>query len=66
MAQTVIVGFARTPFGRFQGALRLIPAVELGAIAVREALDRAGVPGEELDDVILGMVAVSYTHLVQG
>ncbi|MGB4124720.1 MAG: acetyl-CoA C-acetyltransferase [Dethiobacteria bacterium] len=56
MAQTVIVGFARTPFGRFQGALRLIPAVELGAIAVREALDRAGVPGEELDDVILGMV----------
>jgi acetyl-CoA C-acetyltransferase len=53
---TVIVGFARTPFGRFQGSLREIPAVELGAIALREALARAGVPGEDVDNVLLGMV----------
>ncbi len=56
MARTVIVGFARTPFGRFMGTLRAMPAVELGAIVVREALARAGVPGEALDNVILGMV----------
>lgn len=56
MARTVIVGFARTPFGRFLGTLREMPAVELGAIVVREALARAGVPGEALDNVILGMV----------
>jgi len=56
MARTVIVGFARTPFGRFQGSLSQTPAVELGAVVVREALSRAGVPGEKVDNVILGMV----------
>lgn len=56
MARTVIVGFARTPFGRFLGSLSGVPAVELGAIVVREALARAGVPGEKVDNVILGMV----------
>ena len=56
MSQTVIVGFARTPFGRFQGSLREIPAVELGAAALRGALDRAGVSGEHVDNVLLGMV----------
>ncbi len=56
MARTVIVGFARTPFGRFLGTLRTVPAVELGAVVIKEALVRAGVSGEALDNVILGMV----------
>ncbi len=56
MGSTVILGYARTPFGRFLGALHEIPAVELGAVAVREALKRAGVSGEDVDNVILGMV----------
>ena len=56
MGETVIVGFARTPFGRFLGSLQDIPAVELGALALREALSRAALPGEEVDNVFLGMV----------
>lgn len=56
MAKTVIVGYARTPFGRFLGALKDLPAVTLGAAAVHEALRRAGVPGEAVDNVFLGMV----------
>jgi acetyl-CoA C-acetyltransferase len=56
MGETVIVGYARTPFGRFLGSLQDVPAVELGALAVREALSRAGVPGEAVDNVFLGMV----------
>lgn len=56
MESTVIVGYARTPFGRFLGALQDVPAVELGAVAVKEALCRSGVPGNEIDNVLLGMV----------
>ncbi len=56
MENVVVVGFARTPFGRFLGSLEPVPAVELGAIAIREALSRAGVPGEEVDHVLFGMV----------
>jgi acetyl-CoA C-acetyltransferase len=56
MGETVIVGFARTPFGRYLGSLQDLPAVELGAMAVREALARAKVPGEAVDNVFLGMV----------
>jgi len=56
MGSTVVVGFARTPFGKFMGALQDIPAVELGAVAVREALLRSGAPVELVDNVLLGMV----------
>lgn len=56
MSRTVIVGYARTPFGRYLGSLHNIPAVELGAIALKEALTRAGIPGEKVDNVIMGMV----------
>jgi len=56
MQSTVVVGYARTPFGRFLGALQDIPAVELGALAVKEALLRSGVSGEDVDNVLLGMV----------
>jgi acetyl-CoA C-acetyltransferase len=57
--EVVIVGAARTPIGAFLGALAAVPATRLGAIAVAEALKRAGVNGgalAEVDEVILGNV----------
>lgn len=56
MAETVVLGGARTPFGKFGGALKDLPAVELGGIAIREALNRSGVPDDQVDEVIMGMV----------
>ncbi|MCL4515038.1 MAG: acetyl-CoA C-acetyltransferase [Firmicutes bacterium] len=56
MRETVVVSAVRTPFGRFGGALKDLPAVELGAVAIREAVQRAGVPGAEIDNVFMGMV----------
>lgn len=56
MDSTVIVGFARTPFGKFLGGLHEIPAVELGAVALREAVKRSGVDPAEIDNVLMGMV----------
>ncbi|MBB3997316.1 acetyl-CoA C-acetyltransferase [Aureimonas pseudogalii] len=55
-ASIVIVGAARTPVGAFNGAFANVPAHELGAAVVREALARAGVEGAEVDEVILGQV----------
>jgi acetyl-CoA C-acetyltransferase len=52
----VILSAARTPIGKFLGALAGVPAPKLGAIAVREALRRAGVPDSAVDEVILGNV----------
>lgn len=56
MRETVVVSAVRTPFGRFGGALKDLPAVDLGAVAIREAVQRAGVPGGEIDNVFMGMV----------
>ena len=53
---TVIVGAARTAVGSFSGAFAGMPAHDLGAIAVKAALERAGVGAEEVDEVILGQV----------
>jgi len=53
---TVIVAGARTPFGKFGGAFKDVPAKTLGAHAIREALARAGVKGSEVDYVIMGQV----------
>ncbi|GAA3030793.1 acetyl-CoA C-acetyltransferase [Gordonia defluvii] len=53
---TVIVGGARTPFGRLLGALKDFSAVDLGAIAIQGALDRSGVPASAVDYVIMGQV----------
>src|ERR1700716_3779131 len=55
-SRSVIVAGARTPIGKFGGALRDLKAVELGGLAVKAALDRAGVPAEEVEYVILGQV----------
>jgi acetyl-CoA C-acetyltransferase len=53
---TVIVAGARTPMGRLLGGLSSLTAVDLGAAAIRGALDRAGVAPEKVDHVILGQV----------
>ena len=53
---SVIVAGARTPFGKFGGAFKDLPAKSLGAHAIRAALDRAGVKGVEVDYVIMGQV----------
>lgn len=53
---TVIVAGARTPFGRLMGSLKNFSAVDLGAIAIRGALERSGVPAAEVDYVIMGQV----------
>ena len=56
MRKTVIVSGARTPFGKFGGALRALTAVKLGGIAIKEALSRAGLDGKDVDEVIMGTV----------
>src|SRR5687767_13966118 len=52
----VIVGAARTPIGKYLGGLSSLAAPELGAIAIRAALDRARVPAAEVDEVVMGNV----------
>ncbi|CAN5760857.1 acetyl-CoA C-acetyltransferase [soil metagenome] len=52
----VIVAAARTPVGKFLGALSSLSAPELGAIAIREALVRAGIPAADVNEVIMGNV----------
>ncbi len=52
----VLVGAARTPIGRFLGALSGVTATELGSIAIRTALNRSGIERGDIDDVILGNV----------
>ncbi|MBF0663612.1 MULTISPECIES: thiolase family protein [unclassified Rhodococcus (in: high G+C Gram-positive bacteria)] len=52
----VIIDGARTPIGSFGGAFKDVPAHELGATAVREALKRAGVAPEDVDEVIMGCI----------
>ena len=52
----VIVSAARTPMGSFQGALSSLTAAELGAVALRAAVGRAGIPAELIEEVLLGCV----------
>ncbi|MDP1913034.1 acetyl-CoA C-acetyltransferase [Brevundimonas sp.] len=54
--EVVIVSAARTPVGSFLGGLSSLPASKLGELAIRAALERAGVKPEEVDEVILGHV----------
>ena len=56
MREVVIVSAARTPVGSFQGSLSKVPSTELGALAVKEAVERAGIAGNEIDEVIMGCV----------
>ncbi len=52
----VIIGAARTPIGKFQGMFRTIPATDLGAHAVREAIVRAAIDPSQVDECIMGNV----------
>lgn len=56
MSAPVIAGAVRTPIGAFMGALSSVPATELGAIVIRDALQRAGVPADQVDDVLMGCI----------
>ena len=56
MSTPVIAGAVRTPIGAFMGSLSTVPATELGAIVIREALERAGVPPGSVDDVLMGCI----------
>jgi acetyl-CoA C-acetyltransferase len=57
--QAVIISAARTPTGKFQGLLKGFSAPELGAIAIKEAVARAGVAPEKIDEVIMGCVVAA-------
>jgi len=50
----VIVSAARTPIGGLLGDFAALPAWELGAVAIRAAVERAGVPGDSIDEVLMG------------
>jgi len=56
MRQPVIISAARTPIGKFQGALKPFTAPQLGSIAVRAAVERAGIDPSQIDEVIMGCV----------
>ena len=55
-AESVIVSIARTPIGSFQGAFSSVPTVRLGAVVIKSALERAGIEGNEVNEVIMGNV----------
>jgi acetyl-CoA C-acetyltransferase len=52
----VIASYARTPMGAFQGGLSSVKATVLGSVAVKAALERAGVRGDQIDQIIMGCV----------
>ncbi|MXW31055.1 MAG: thiolase family protein [Chloroflexi bacterium] len=56
MQDVVIVSGARTPVGRFGGAFKDLPASDLGAVAIKAAVERAGISPEDVDEVIMGNV----------
>src|SRR3546814_17803337 len=56
MTDVVIVGAARTPVAAFNGSLGSVPAHELGVVAIKAALDPAGVDAAEIAEVIMGHV----------
>ena len=61
MRETVVVSYARTPFGRMLGALSGIPAVELGAMVIKEAVNRANIDASLIDNVFMGIVVPAGT-----
>jgi acetyl-CoA C-acetyltransferase len=61
MSRSVVVSAARTAIGKFGGAAAGLPAVDLGSHAIRAALERAGIAGEQVDYVIMGQVLQAGT-----
>jgi acetyl-CoA C-acetyltransferase len=66
MPGSVIVAGARTPIGKLSGGLAPLSAAELGGVAIRAALERAGITGEAVDYVIMGQVLLAATGQVPG
>ena len=66
MRDVVIVSAARTPFGKFGGGLKTLKAVDLGGLAIKEALRRAGIQGGQVDEVIMGMVVPAGQGQIPG
>jgi acetyl-CoA C-acetyltransferase len=64
MGSSVIVDGARTPIGKFRGAFAEVSAVDLGAIAIRAALERSGVAADQVDYVVMGQVIRAGTGQV--
>jgi len=56
MTASVIVSAARTPIGTFMGSLSALTAPQLGSVAIKAALERAGITGEQVQEVIMGCV----------
>ena len=56
MTDVFILSAARTPIGKFGGGLSTVPATDLGAVAIRAAVERSGVAGEDVDEVFMGQV----------
>ena len=56
MSDVVIVSAARTPIGSFNGALASLTGAQLGTIALKSAMERAGIAPDEVNEVILGQV----------
>lgn len=56
MIEVVIASAARTPIGTFQGALSSIPSPKLGAVAIKAAVERAGISPDDVDECIMGCV----------
>src|ERR1044071_6669290 len=54
--QAVIISAVRTPTGKFQGALKGFTAPDLAAVAIKAAVERAGVKSEDINEVIMGCV----------
>jgi acetyl-CoA C-acetyltransferase len=63
MSDVVIAGATRTPVGAFNGALASLTAAELGTVAIASALERAGIPASDVDEVVLGQVLTAATGM---
>lgn len=66
MKDVVIVSAARTPFGKMGGTLKPLKATDLGGLAIREALSRAGIQGNQVDEVVYGMVVPAGQGQIPG
>ena len=66
MKEVVIVSTARTPFGKFGGGLKSLKASDLGGLAIKEALSRAGISGDQVDEVVYGTVLAAGQGQVPG
>jgi len=64
--EVVVVSATRTPFGKFGGGLMPLKAVDLGGFAIKEALKRANIQGNQVDEVIFGMVVPAGQGQIPG